>query len=284
MTKKQRKKKAPARGRRSKQSQTDATPNEQQVKPSAAQRHYEPHPLALAFPPMHEESLSELVEDIKQYGLRDSIVLYEDKILDGVQRYTACQLAKVKPGYVQFESLSEEVREHGPARFVISVNARRRHLTKQQIVEAIDKALKLENASKEGISHKDYEKAGRPKDEHKERVVKEAAKQGISKPTVEKVLGRQPDRPKIERPSKPKANPEKPKEPEPIRERVDRWFEKFCIAFTTEELPEAKLELVNRRLFAEFIGPKNHPLIEGVTLRNGKTVREHFLGKEGGKP
>jgi hypothetical protein len=81
---------------------------------------------------MDEQELAKLEADIKQRGLLHPIVIYEGKILDGVQRYNACQLAKVYPKHVQFEKLSEEVRKHGPVKFVISQNARRRNLTKEQ--------------------------------------------------------------------------------------------------------------------------------------------------------
>ena len=48
---------------------------------------YEYHELANLFPLMDESQYSDLVADIKENGLVESIVLHEGKILDGRNRY-----------------------------------------------------------------------------------------------------------------------------------------------------------------------------------------------------
>jgi ParB-like chromosome segregation protein Spo0J len=48
-----------------------------------------PHPLSEIFPRMNAEELDRLAEDIKANGLKEAIWLFEDKILDGNNRYGA---------------------------------------------------------------------------------------------------------------------------------------------------------------------------------------------------
>ena len=67
---------------------------------------YEFHPPAALFPMLEEEDLKALAEDIKAKGLTEPITLYEGKVLDGRNRYRACDLVEVKlrPDYfTQYE-------------------------------------------------------------------------------------------------------------------------------------------------------------------------------------
>ena len=52
---------------------------------------FEVHELALVIPEMAEDEYEKLKTDIKAYGLRDQIVTYEGKILDGRHRYKALE-------------------------------------------------------------------------------------------------------------------------------------------------------------------------------------------------
>jgi len=85
------------------------------------------HEYAKLFPPMSEEEFNELVEDIRQNGQLEPIILYEGKILDGWNRYNACMKLGIKPKMVEYngENLN-------PLNFVISKNIKRRHLTASQ--------------------------------------------------------------------------------------------------------------------------------------------------------
>ena len=98
------------------------------------------HPLADMFPLLEGEEFDELVADIKTHGLREPITMYEDSILDGRNRYRACQTAGVEPTYAAPFSGN-----HADAvAFVISANIRRRHLTPGQKLALITKLLKLD--------------------------------------------------------------------------------------------------------------------------------------------
>jgi ParB-like chromosome segregation protein Spo0J len=78
---------------------------------------------------MDPASLKELAEDIKVNGLREPIVLYEGKMLDGRNRLKACQMAGVKP---VFREVSSDEIDGSTLLYVISKNLRRRHLTESQ--------------------------------------------------------------------------------------------------------------------------------------------------------
>lgn len=84
------------------------------------------HPLALLFPPMGCDEMIALVEDIRQSGLRDDIVLYEGMVLDGRNRYEACRQAGVEPRFVDWDG------EGTALDYVVSKNLNRRHLDESQ--------------------------------------------------------------------------------------------------------------------------------------------------------
>lgn len=83
------------------------------------------HPLAELFPLMPDSEIRELAEDIKTSGQQHAIVIYEGKILDGRNRYRACNIARVEPKYAKFPG-------GDPLKFVLSRNLHRRHLTDAQ--------------------------------------------------------------------------------------------------------------------------------------------------------
>lgn len=97
----------------------------------------ESHPIADLFPPMGGEEFDALVADIKKNGLRQELVLYEDKILDGRNRYRACLAAGIAASWMEFKG-------DDPAAYVISANIHRRHLTAEQKRELIAKLLKAQ--------------------------------------------------------------------------------------------------------------------------------------------
>jgi ParB-like chromosome segregation protein Spo0J len=89
---------------------------------------YEFHPIANIFPMLEEEDLKALAEDIKAKGLTEPITLYEGKVLDGRNRYHACDLAEVELRPDQFTQYEGD----DALGFVVSKNLHRRHLNESQ--------------------------------------------------------------------------------------------------------------------------------------------------------
>jgi hypothetical protein len=89
---------------------------------------YEFHPLAALFPMLEEQDLKALAEDIKAKGLTEPITLYEGKVLDGRNRYRACDLAEVELRPDHFTQYKGD----DALGFVVSKNLRRRHLNESQ--------------------------------------------------------------------------------------------------------------------------------------------------------
>lgn len=86
---------------------------------------YEFHDAANELPMLSGGRLEELVEDIKANGLKQPIVLYDGKVLDGRNRYTACLAAGVEPTFIDFVG-------GDPYAYVWSLNGQRRDLTQDQ--------------------------------------------------------------------------------------------------------------------------------------------------------
>ena len=83
------------------------------------------HQFANIFPLMEGEEFTDLVTDIKNNGLIEPIALHEDKILDGRNRYNACQKAGVEPKFYQWKGADA-------LEWVMSKNLKRRHLNPSQ--------------------------------------------------------------------------------------------------------------------------------------------------------
>jgi ParB-like chromosome segregation protein Spo0J len=61
------------------------------------------HELADIFPMLDEPELAGLAADIEANGLRQPITLYQDQILDGRNRFTACRRAGVEPIFETYD-------------------------------------------------------------------------------------------------------------------------------------------------------------------------------------
>jgi ParB-like chromosome segregation protein Spo0J len=99
----------------------------------------EPHDLSKFFPPISEDDFNKLAADIKLHGLRQHIVLYQGKILDGNNRYRACELAGRKPTFADFTGIDADARN-----YVISANIHRRHLSREDRKAIVEMLLKAD--------------------------------------------------------------------------------------------------------------------------------------------
>ena len=99
----------------------------------------EPHELSKLFPPISPEDFDKLAADIKLHGFHHPIVMYQDQILDGNNRYRACVDAKIAPTFVEYKGNDAQARN-----YVISANIHRRHLDAEQRRDIIAALLKAD--------------------------------------------------------------------------------------------------------------------------------------------
>jgi hypothetical protein len=88
------------------------------------------HELSTVFSSFEDTvEFKELVDSIKKEGLNHSILIWQDKIVDGRHRHKACRLAGVEPHY---EYLPDDMSLQQVMDRVIAENILRRHLTTGQ--------------------------------------------------------------------------------------------------------------------------------------------------------
>lgn len=102
------------------------------------------HPAATLFPLMTDEEFAALKEDIEINGLREPLWIYEDKLIDGRNRYRACMELGIKPEFREWDGKGSLVA------FVVSLNLKRRHLSSgQKAVIALEVERQLAVEAKE---------------------------------------------------------------------------------------------------------------------------------------
>lgn len=85
------------------------------------------HPYSEVFPLLNGADFDALVEDITRHGLREPLWIYKGQILDGRNRFLACQKARVKPATRKFTGDDDAALAH-----VVSANVHRRHMDASQ--------------------------------------------------------------------------------------------------------------------------------------------------------
>ena len=83
------------------------------------------HPAANLFPMLPDVELRELAADIKANGLQQPIVMFGAQLLDGRNRWRACEMANIEPRVRDWNG-------DDPVAFVVSLNLKRRHLDESQ--------------------------------------------------------------------------------------------------------------------------------------------------------
>lgn len=111
------------------------------------------HKVANIFPLIHGKEFVELKTDIKANGVHEPIVMYQGQILDGRNRFRACQEVGVTPEFVEYEGAD-------PVGYVLSLNLHRRHLNESQRAMVADKVANMvvgdnQHASIEATSQTD---------------------------------------------------------------------------------------------------------------------------------
>ena len=95
-------------------------------KPIFDSSNFDYHPACKLFPGLPDEEFQALADDIKENGLIEPIVVHKDKILDGRNRFEACEAVGVDPVFVEWDG------DDSPTQYVISKNLQRRHLSASQ--------------------------------------------------------------------------------------------------------------------------------------------------------
>ena len=107
--------------------------------------HMSSHPAARLFPLIKGDEFEALVDDIREHGQREPILLHPDgSILDGRNRYLACQKLGLEPKSEHWDG------EGSPEEIVLSLNLHRRHLSSaQRAAIAVEILPRLEAEAKE---------------------------------------------------------------------------------------------------------------------------------------
>ena len=105
------------------------------------QENIEFHQYANLFPMMGGREFEEFQWDIRQNGVREPVILFEGKILDGRNRYKAATALGKEVRFEQYQG-------DDALAFAISLNLHRRHMTESQRAMVAAKLANLENGQR----------------------------------------------------------------------------------------------------------------------------------------
>lgn len=150
------------------------------------------HRLAKYFPSLEGEDFDLLVESIRKNGQRVPIVTHEGKILDGINRYRACERLGIEPEHRELPEGTD------PLQYVVDMNVRRRHMdTSQRAMlatemlpefEAVSHKRKLANLKNVGnqIEVDEIDRSHREQPYHYQSREDAAKVFGVSGPTIQR--------------------------------------------------------------------------------------------------
>lgn len=107
------------------------------------------HKYCAVLPKMVDDEFQALKADIKEHGLLEPIVIYEDAILDGRHRQLICEELEIKPDYIQFEVLGY----NGSALDYVISKHQRRNLTSDQKAILADKVANLKDGERQVLTN-----------------------------------------------------------------------------------------------------------------------------------
>ncbi|MFN7877470.1 MAG: ParB/RepB/Spo0J family partition protein [Pirellula sp.] len=97
-------------------------------KTSTNKHQYPIHEAAAIFPMMGDREFADFKKDIETYGVKEWGTLYRGQVLDGRNRYKACQELGIEMTFCEIEDDDK----FDPVAYVLSHNLHRRHLTESQ--------------------------------------------------------------------------------------------------------------------------------------------------------
>lgn len=138
---------------------------------------YTSHEVADWFPMLGDAELNELAASIKREGQIEACVVWGDVLVDGRNRWRACELAGVEPRVVAREFESEE----HVGRWIVAVNVARRMLSYSQKLFMGERLREREEVA---ARERQRERASRERDENGRLVACEVAPQVAHIPPV----------------------------------------------------------------------------------------------------
>jgi len=114
------------------------------------------HPMAEIFPMTTRSEYEALKADIAEHGIQSCGLLYEGMILDGRNRYKACEELGIRLDFEEVE-LGEDADKFDPLAYVITHNLHRRHLHQSQRAMIAAKMATLKHGQKKDDSDRSNE-------------------------------------------------------------------------------------------------------------------------------